>query len=148
MQLQPADVERPREDVVKQVVARTSRDYPSPEVVTERIMGDFSRQLDDFEALARTADPNLLKAVTKTKGTIDRAVTRLVGRYRRSLFERDRIAADRLDRLQDFLFPEGMPQERFYSLATFASRCGPRAFKELVLANLVPFATEVQDLRL
>jgi bacillithiol biosynthesis cysteine-adding enzyme BshC len=148
MRLQPADVERPQEEVVKQVVARTSRDYPSPEVVTERIMGQLSRQLDDFEALARTADANLLKAVTRTKGTIDRAVSRLVDRYRRSLFERDRIAADRLDRLQDFLFPEGMPQERFYSLAYFASRCGPRAFKELVLANLVPFATEVQDLRL
>src|SRR5260370_35105813 len=99
-------------------------DYPSPELVTARLMALFLRQLDEFQGIAESLDPGLLKAVGRTRETVARAASRLTGRYERSLRDRDRVAIDRLTRLQSLLFPESVPQERYdsttYSACTYS----------------------------
>jgi len=144
--LTPADLERPREQVLRDV-SRSGQDYPTAQSVGDQLMSDIFGRLDNLETVAGSLDPNLIKAVKRTRATISRAVSRFSTRYGRSLLERDRIASDRVHRLQWSLFPEGIPQERFYSLAYFACRYGAGRFKEQVFAHLDPFAAAVRDFR-
>lgn len=144
LELTPAELERPREQVL-QDLSRSGQDYPTAQSVGDQLMSDISGRLDNLETVTASLDPNLIKAVKRTRGAISRAVSRFSTRYGRSLLERDRIASDRVQRLQFSLFPEGIPQERFYSLAYFACRYGAGTFKEKVFAHLDPFAAAVRD---
>lgn len=147
LRLEPADVERPREQLLRDL-ARTRQDYPRAQSVGEQLMGDTPGRLDQLQTLAASLDPNLIKAVQRTRATISRAVSRFAARYGRSLLEQDRIALERVERLQRSLFPEGIPQERFYSLAYFACRYGMKTFKQKVFAHLDPFAATIRNLQL
>jgi len=148
LHLRPSDVERPREQVALRVEGSSPVDYPTPEAVRGQLMSEFSRNLTQFEARAPAIDLNLLKSIRRTRGTVERAVTRLVDRYARSLLERNRVAMDRIDRLQASLFPQGSPQERVYSLPYFACRYGVGELKRKVFESLDPFAGEIRDLQL
>ncbi|HME89979.1 MAG TPA: bacillithiol biosynthesis BshC, partial [Myxococcaceae bacterium] len=109
------------------------------------LMSDISGRLEQLETVAASLDPNLTKSVKRTRASISRAISRFSARYGRSLLERDRIASDRVQRLQRALYPEGIPQERFYSLAYFVARYGAADFKKKVFAHLDPFAADVRD---
>lgn len=146
--LRPADAERPRDELLRAVAAAAPSAHPTPEDVEERLMGGLARGLDDFEAMVPGLDPTLGDPARKTRETVARAVSRLVERYRRALLEQDRIAIDRIDRLRDALCPEGVPQERFYSLPYLACKYGSRSFKDRILSAIVPPETEIRNLDL
>jgi bacillithiol biosynthesis cysteine-adding enzyme BshC len=148
LHLHPSDAERPSGDLRSMVASGSASDYPPPEVVRDRLMSDFYHRLDEFQAIAQLVDPGLLKPLGRTRATVERAASRLVGRYSRSLVERDRIAGERLERLQSLLAPEGIPQERYDSLPYFACKYGIAGFKEKVFASLDPFGGEVRDVQL
>lgn len=148
LHLRPSDVERPREEVILRVEGSSSVDYPTPDAVRGQLMSEFSRNLAQFEARAPAIDVNLLKSIRRTRGTVERAVSRLVDRYARSRLEKNRVTMDRIDRLQVSLFPQGTPQERVYSLPYFACRYGIDELKRNVFESLDPFAGEIRDLQL
>jgi bacillithiol biosynthesis cysteine-adding enzyme BshC len=144
--LRPQEIERAPEELARALAATSPADHPAPEALRERLLAEVGRILGELEAPARSL--NVLDAVRRTRGTIEHAVSRLVGRYGRALLERDRVTADRLARLRRSLFPDGVPQERFHSLPYFACKVGHEALKQAVLANLEPFAAELRDLPL
>jgi hypothetical protein len=84
-------------------------------------------------------DGALRDPVKRTRKSIEHNVDRLVERYRRVQLERDHVTTERVDRLQGFLCPEGVPQERFYSLPYFACKYGAEAFKQKILGHLTSF---------
>jgi uncharacterized protein YllA (UPF0747 family) len=146
--LSPADAERPRDELRRALGARTAADYPPPDVVKDRLMDDFSRQLDGIEASVEALDRGLRKSIVRTRATVGRAISRFSERYGRALLERDRISTDRVDRLLSLLCPGGVPQERYDSLPYFACRYGRTQLKERIFASLDPFAGDIRDIQL
>jgi bacillithiol biosynthesis cysteine-adding enzyme BshC len=149
--LAPRDAERPREELVQALAAMAlPKGLPAPERLAARLLGDFSRELESFSAglsaLAPPLDPKLGDAVRRTRGTAERAVERLIARYRRALGARAELAGERIERLTEFLCPGGEPQERHYSLASFAAQVGASAFKAEVLGHLDPYDPAVRDI--
>jgi bacillithiol biosynthesis cysteine-adding enzyme BshC len=148
LHLAPSDVEGSHDPLILKDAQAKGTDYPSPELVKDQLMTQFLRQLDEFQGIAESLDPGLLKAVGRTRATVVRAASRLTGRYERGLRDRDRVAVDRLKRLQSLLFPESVPQERYDSLPYFACKYGLASLKERVFASLDPFDGEVRDVQL
>jgi uncharacterized protein YllA (UPF0747 family) len=85
------------------------------------------------------AGPGLGAAADKTRATVQSAVARLAGKYRRALLHQDENLVRDLRRAKALLYPRDMPQERFYAVPYFAARYGERAFRDAVLAAIDPF---------
>lgn len=130
--LAAADVEVPRQELLFRIAEQTAKDLPSPDALRAGLSGAFHERLEEVRAL----DVCLDDAIERTRKSVDRNIERLVQRYSRMRGERDQVAAERVDRLQRFLFPQNMPQERFYSLPYFACKYGLRTLKEKVLGAL------------
>jgi bacillithiol biosynthesis cysteine-adding enzyme BshC len=148
LHLAPAQVEHPRDQLLTSLPSEPSGDYPPPEVVQEQLLGGVSRRLDELDKVMASLDPNLSKAVLRTRETVTHAISRLVQRYQHALVEKNQMLSERIDRAQAFLYPSGEPQERVYSLPYFACRYGIGELKRKVFARLVPFSGEVVDLDL
>lgn len=151
--LTPRDAERPREELLQTLAAAALPEgLPAPERLATRLLEDFSRELEAFSAglsaHAPPLDPKLDDAVRRTRGTAERAVERLIARYRRALGARAELAGERIERLTEFLCPGGEPQERHYSLAYFAAQVGVSAFKATVFGHLDPYDPAVRDIDL
>jgi len=142
-----ADAEAPRAAVLRRFAARPQDERPTPEAVREQLLADISTQLAALE----TREAALREPVRRARESIERTVTRLTERYAQALLERDHVTTERVDRVQNFLYPAGMPQERFYSLPYFACKYGVQAFKQKVFACLPDaelFVPAVRDLDL
>jgi bacillithiol biosynthesis cysteine-adding enzyme BshC len=148
LRLRASDPESVPDQLGSVLADAAAADYPPPEFVNDQLMLEFSRQLDEFQRIARALDPGLLKALDRTRATVMRATSRLTARYRRSLLAKDQIAKQRFDRLCSLLVPAGVPQERFDSLPYFACKYGLRELKAKLFACLDPFASEVRDVQL
>ena len=145
--LHPDEVHVPRDALLTKLATRDAPEpLEMPESLEARLMGAFSAELEQFAGPMTALDPNLQDALQRTRGTVRVAVSRLTGRYRRALTRRDATAAERVDRLRTFLFPEDAPQERVLGLPYFACRIGARAFTRQVLDACVPFSGELKDL--
>jgi bacillithiol biosynthesis cysteine-adding enzyme BshC len=145
--LQPADVEAPRAEVLRRLAARSESDRPAPEFLRDRMLSELGVRLSELESL----DAALRDPVRRARETIERTIARLTERYAQALLERDHVTTERLDRVQAFLFPDGAPQERYYSLPYFACKYGVRTFKEKVLLQLPDpalFTPGVRDIEL
>jgi bacillithiol biosynthesis cysteine-adding enzyme BshC len=133
--LRPADVERPRDQLLGLPAA------PPPSAVDE-LLGELPARLG---ALAADDHPALARALARTRATVRRAVERLVARAARARVERDAAAVERIDRLRAALYPDDTPQERVYGVPRFLGRYGAAPFKAAVLAAVRPFSTEIED---
>ena len=148
LELRPADAERPLDDLLRRTGASASGEWPPPEALRDRLLGEFSRALEAFERGAPALDANLCDPARKTRETVTHACSRLVDRYARALGERDHTLRDRLTRLRAALCPDDTPQERIYGLSSYCARAGTAALTRAVLGAIVPFSAEVVDLEL
>ncbi len=133
--LAAADLAEPRERLLARLAARAPGE-PAPEEVRARLAGGACSELEQLRSTMDQVDPALADALRRTRATIERAAERLAARWGRALAARDRDTAERVDRLQRALFPDGAPQERRLALPSFACRTGARAFVERVLAAI------------
>jgi uncharacterized protein YllA (UPF0747 family) len=95
-----------------------------------------------------SAGDGIDEAIEKTKGTVARAVGKLGEKLDRALAHRDAARVEDVRRLQAWLRPHGLPQERVFGISYFAARHGERAFVERVVEEAEPFAGTVRDLDL
>ncbi|WP_193364466.1 bacillithiol biosynthesis cysteine-adding enzyme BshC [Corallococcus macrosporus] len=147
LELRPDDVGVPRDTLLTRLATRAAPGaLETPEALEARLFGAFSAELERVAGPVTALDANLQDAVRRTQGTVRVAVSRLTGRYRRALARRDATAAEQVDRLRTFLFPEDAPQERVLGLPYFACRVGARAFTQQVLDACVPFSGDSKDL--
>jgi len=117
-----------------------------------RVATEILPAVDALTAAVAEADPadrNLVRAASRTRAAVARALDRLTARHARKLAARDQVTLARLARLRDALAPGGVPQERAYAWPSLAGRIGPAAFKRLVmdrLASVGPYVTELQEI--
>jgi len=107
--------------------------------LARRVAREIVPAVDEVTAAVAAADPadrNLVRAATRTRTAIARALERLTARHARKLATRDEAMLSRLARLRDALAPGGVPQERAYAWPSLAGRIGPSALKRLVMERL------------
>jgi bacillithiol biosynthesis cysteine-adding enzyme BshC len=147
LRLTPAEACAPREALLARLAARDARAEDEPPAALEaRLAAPLLAELARLEERFAQLEAGLPRALARTRGTVERAVSRLAGRYGRALATRDRVVVERVDRLQAALQPEGAPQERVHALATYACRHGGRAFVAQVLAACEPFSGALKEL--
>lgn len=139
--LTASEVEAPAEQVLKRL--RPAAAELTPELL-ERRLADAIEPL--LESVPAKAGSDVEDAVKRTRKSIERAVSRLSGRYSRELQRGDSTLTSRLERLQRSLFPHGEPQERVLGLPGFAARHGLAGFTSLVMTGLEPFSVPVKEL--
>jgi len=139
LELMPAELEAPRDVLLARLGSRRAG---SPEDLARRLLADLPQQL---EASAKK-HPALDRAAQRTRLSVEHAVKRFAERHARLVAEQDQTLSDRIDRLQETLFPHGEPQERRHALPLYAARYGLDTFKAMVLDRIRPPAFAVQDL--
>ncbi len=112
----------------------------------DQLAGQLAQALDSVwpqlqQALAQ-ADPGLDKAAERTRAQIDDSVSKLLGKLVRAQSAQALGDASRWVRAQVLCWPQGLPQERFYSWPWFAARFGIQALTHATLAMPSPFAGE------
>ncbi len=130
---------RTKSRMLKRTEAAPSGSIAETEVQA-RLVTELNRVLDSVPSA-----PDIDDALKRTRGTIERAASRFAARYGRALRARDRVSAERTERIDAVLTPRGEPQERVLGLPSFACKSGLEAVKTAVFAALVPFDPEVKD---
>lgn len=92
------------------------------------------------------AQPELARALAKTRASVERAVGKLAHKVERARLYADAERVDAVRRLRAILAPDGAPQERVLGLAGLAARLGDRALIERVLAAVDPFDGALREL--
>jgi bacillithiol biosynthesis cysteine-adding enzyme BshC len=139
LQLSPAEVLATSEaELLARLPPAAPIDGPDPDALAAlgRQIHALTGEIATAVGQALPADRNLQRAATRTRGTVEAAVERLLRRYRRTLAARDGVTAGRLARLCQALAPGGVPQERVYAWPSLAGRHGPAALKRAVLDRL------------
>ncbi len=139
--LTAADVEVPADQVLKRL--RPAAAELTAELLERRLAEAIEPILG---AIPMKVGSDVEDAVMRTRKTIERAVSRLSGRYARELQRGEQTLTDRLERLQRSLYPHGEPQERVLGLPGFAARHGVAGFASLVMGQLEPFFVPVKEI--
>ena len=145
--LRSADTDRPRDALLRELVARPPG-IPPGDVLRERLLGPLERELDGLAPSLTGVDGRLERNVRKTREHAAFAVGKLVAGLERSLATRDDVTVKRLDRLLDALRPSGKPQERVYAFPALAARVGCRALVDAVVAAADPLSPALRDVNL
>jgi uncharacterized protein YllA (UPF0747 family) len=126
------------EDVL---LARIQSDDPTAEQLGASLLEPFARELAKIGA----GEPSLAKPVEKTLSSVERSLGKLMEKVRRAQLRRDHALLEDVRRLKLALMPEGVPQERYYSLPYYLARYG-KSFLERVHAVIDPFDPTLKEL--
>ncbi len=137
----------PFEDVLALAQAGAVGDSGGDRLARDLVAG-VDRLLAELTPRIREAGERGLKSLEKTRRSMARSATKLGRSFDRAQWLRNREAVDDLRRVQARLQPQGLPQERFFGLPSFAARYGQRAFIDRVLAAAEPLRTGIEDLDL
>lgn len=112
------------------------------------LQGAFDAALTQHTPTLLAASPDMQAAIGKTRGTVEMAVGKLMEKFARALIHQDEGLVADVQRLKLLLYPNDMPQERFFGIAYFAARYGERAWLEKILEAATPFDATPQDVYL
>jgi bacillithiol biosynthesis cysteine-adding enzyme BshC len=149
--LEPSAAERSEPALLLELAAqRGSGDdaAPSPEAFERELRTGFEAVLAG--ALAKLPAPagSMQGAVDKTRRKLETTSRKLAERFASVRAAADESHVRDVRRLRAMLQPDGVPQERSYGLAYYASRFGERAFLERVLREIEPFDAARKELYL
>lgn len=139
------DADAPLETMLARASGSSSR-RPADEI-EEALKRDFATALEERAPSWRGLD-GLDKAHEKTEREIDKALSKLVDKYRSAVLHEDERRVEQVQRLRYALAPHDAPQERIYGLPYFAARYSSEAIVEKVLDGSVPFDGALKDLLL
>jgi hypothetical protein len=144
LRLVPADAQRGEDDLLVATQGTSAR--LSGAALTHQLIAPFQAALEERRPQIEASGAGLDLAIEKTSLSVERAIAKLTAKYERALLHRDQNIVENVRELKRRLYPDGVPQERVFGLASFAARWGNRAFVERILAALIPFDPEIQDL--
>ena len=127
--LLPDDLAQP----VDELLARVCGPSPAGERLSTQLLQAFDGALSELAPTLREAGQRAERAAEKTRGTVARAVEKLSENVDAAWRLRDRALVEDVTRLQERLFPDGVPQERAFGPSDFLARYGERAFLERIL---------------
>ncbi|HYD48352.1 MAG TPA: bacillithiol biosynthesis cysteine-adding enzyme BshC [Terriglobales bacterium] len=142
LKLTAADLQRNEDELLARAGAGAG--LPGEEI-QERLLAGFDLALEELRPQLEAAGEGLDIAAEKTRATVAAAVAKLSSKYESARLHRDRTLVAELRRMQQWLFPGGIPQERHYGMPYFAARHGEAALLRAVLDNIVPFDPTVRD---
>lgn len=119
---------------------------PGAGEIRARLLDPFLAAHGELAAALGDAGPAIARALTKTRGSVERSVTRLASKVERAQLYADAERVGAVRKLRAMLAPDGAPQERVLGLAGLAARIGDRAVIERVLAAIDPFDASLQEL--
>lgn len=121
-------------------------DVLAPEALEAEWTATVDGMFEPFQAATNGLDTGLQKATVRARQSVHKELTRLLGRYARTLVQQDEAAVARLDRIVAMLAPLGAPQERIYGWPWYAARYGIEAFTTTVLTACRPFDGTLKDI--
>jgi bacillithiol biosynthesis cysteine-adding enzyme BshC len=139
--LTPAQASRP----VAEVLAGQGGAVPADEPFAA-VLPALDAALESLRAELARLGPGVQRAAEKTRGTVAGALRTLSGKLSAARLQSDGEAVAAWQRVQQWLWPNGEPQERVYGLATCAARFGEQEFLARVLAAADSTPTSVCDL--
>lgn len=143
--LAPDDAERAEDEILATTPGADAARLDCA-ALASTLLAPFDAALDRVRARLEDSGPGLPAAVAKTRATVAMAVAKLAGKYEKALLHRSQAVVDDVRYLKQRLYPNAMPQERFYGLSYFAARFGERALIERVLEAVAPFDPAMRDL--
>jgi bacillithiol synthase len=114
---------------------------------TEHWLRDLLDKLAAFESGATGLDPGLVRASQRTAHSTQRALGRLIRRYRKTLRQRDVEYLSRWRLVEDALLPQHTLQERHFCWVSFAAQRGIEGFIADVVDAVRPLEPVVKDLQ-
>jgi bacillithiol biosynthesis cysteine-adding enzyme BshC len=139
------DAQRSEENLLA-MLSQDSGEIPDRVELSRTLLDPLHEALSELRARLERSGLDASRAFDKTRATIGTAVTRLADRIVRASHHRDEELVSEVRRLKMTLYPNGVPQERYYGLSYFAARYGQRQFVERVLAAIDPFDPSPKDL--
>ncbi|MBP7147917.1 MAG: bacillithiol biosynthesis cysteine-adding enzyme BshC [Acidobacteria bacterium] len=143
--LVPADAAVPEDALLAR--CRTGAAPAAEADLVRGLVGPFEAALDTLAPALQATGPGIDAAIAKTRGKVRDAVEKLAAKLDAARLHADGALVGDVRRLQRLLYPDGMPQERYYGLASFAARLGERTFLERVLEAVDPLDPAPRDLR-
>lgn len=119
---------------------------PEPAAAASRLLDPFVAAHDELAATLAGADPAILRALAKTRASVERSIARFGAKLQRVTAYQDAELVEGVRRLRAWLAPEGEPQERTLGLPCFAARGGDRALVERILAAIDPLDPTLKEL--
>ncbi len=144
--LTAAEAGQPAEVLLERHQLGGASSHPTAEALEAALLEATRGAMEQAAANALALDPELERAVRRTRETLQRAIGRFAGRYRKARLQRSSVILSRLQRVQTSLFPGGAPQERRFGWPTFGAAFGVRALHDQVLAAIQPFQPGTRDL--
>ncbi len=145
LHLASSDAARPQDELLAAAGAADA-EFPDSAEIAATLLPPFVSALAAWQDRSAPRAPGLERAFEKTRATVEMAVSRLGQKVDKARLRRDEGLIEDVRRLQSFLAPGGVPQERVYGLPYFAARYGDRRFVERVLSATRPFDAAEQDL--
>jgi uncharacterized protein YllA (UPF0747 family) len=88
------------------------------------------------------------RGAERARRSLRHAMARLERRHRAAALAKETTLADRVRRVQEWLFPGGVPQERVFGVPCFAAHAGIDSLREMILAAIDVLNPSVKDLPL
>jgi bacillithiol biosynthesis cysteine-adding enzyme BshC len=130
--LSAGDLARPFDEVLAGIRGGVPSGAPA------RLREALDAALDAAVPEAREAGERAVRALERTRGSVRRAAARFERNVDTAWRLRDSTLVADVRRLQEWLFPGGVPQERVVGLSYFAARHGERELVERVVASASP----------
>lgn len=145
LELAVQDVELPEEALLARL-DRSGPSGPDGREVSRRLLEPFVAAHGALATVLADGGPAIARALARTRGSVERAVTKLANKVERARLYADAERVDAIRRLRAMLAPGGAPQERVLGLAGLAARVGDRDVVERVLAAIDPFDSSLREL--
>ena len=118
-----------------------------PDSVSRTLQALREELLSGYDKLARGAgviDPTLTKSVQGTKNQALAALKDVEKKLVQHLKRRQEVELGQLTRARALVLPEGQPQERLLTIASFLARYGPTLIEELSESIETWYATALE----
>jgi bacillithiol biosynthesis cysteine-adding enzyme BshC len=145
LHLRLGDETRPEDELL--AAARGRRDEPV-ELLAQRLLAPFENELEQARPAIEAEGQGLDAAVDKTRASVAAAVAKLAAKVEHARLHRDESIVREVHSIKQALYPNDIPQERFYGLPYFAARYGEGSIVEGMIAALDPFRPQLNDLHL
>ena len=148
--LRAADLAAPEHEIRAHLTAARPPGCPDPVELRALVADRIVPAVATIANATVAADEHLRRPALRARDSVAYRLGRLIDRYARTLVERDDVTNRRLCQARLALFPNGVPQERFYSWPSLAGRLGIAQFKQLIWQELQttgPFTTDVRELQ-
>ena len=118
----------------------TTGDASGDESGLEGLIAEVEEQLQTLTATVKVGDPQMVRAVERTKGKVRDELSKLLSKLRNSRQNREGTGMRQIRRVTNSLRPKGRPQERVLSVLPFLAAHGPE-LADLLIEAADPFTT-------